>query len=92
MAAHAVRSAETRLRAAAAQLVRGAAPAITPPAITPVEAVRAPNYQPLHVAMESTLLADRTVNLKKAELDLRAGIALFRATDRMTRRTLDIVT
>lgn|GEM_PF-4532228 len=86
MAAHAVRSAETRLRAAAAQLVRGE------PAITPVEAVSAPSYQPLHVAMENTLLADRTVNLKKAELDLRAGVALFRAADRMTRRTLDIVT
>ncbi len=91
IAAAAVRSAETRVSAAAAQVVQMTS---TPPSapVAPVIATQPSSYQTVHVAMPAADLVGEIVNLKQAELGFQAGVAVFKAADRMTRRTLDILT
>lgn len=90
IAAPAIRTAGNRVSAAANQIVRAASAPSVP--VEPVDASQPASYHRVHVAMASADLLEGMVDLKQAELGLREGIAVFKAADRMTRRTLDIVT
>jgi hypothetical protein len=90
IAAAAIRTAGNRVSAAANQIVRAASAPSAP--VEPVGGLQPASYHRVHVAMASADLLEGMVDLKQAELGFREGIAVFKAADRMTRRTLDIVT
>jgi flagellar basal body rod protein FlgC len=90
IAAAAIRTAGNRVSAAANQIVRAASAPSAP--VEPVDGLQPASYHRVHVAMASADLLEGMVDLKQAELGFREGIAVFKAADRMTRRTLDIVT
>lgn len=91
VAAAAIRTAENRVSAAAAQILHAASTPSTAP-LPPVEGTLPPSYQTLHPAMPTAELAEGLVDLKRSELAFREGIALAKAADEMTRQTLDILT
>lgn len=90
IAATALRTAGNRVSAAASRIVRASAAPSDP--VAPVEAAQPGSYHGVYVAMASADLVEGMANLKQAELGFREGIAVFKAADRMTRRTLDILT
>jgi hypothetical protein len=87
IAAAAIRAAGNRVSAAANRIVR--ASAAPPVPVAPVDAAQPATYHGIHVAMASADLVEGMADLKQAELGFREGIDVFRAADRMTRRTLD---
>lgn len=90
IAAAAMRAAENQMSATAERIVQiNATPSTAP--IVPVEPSQPTGYQTVHVAMPTADLAQEMANLKQAELGFRAGVAVFKAANRMTRRTLDIL-
>ncbi len=90
IAAAGMRAAENQMSATAERIVQlNAVPPATP--IPPVEASQPAGYQTAHGAMPTADLAEEIVHLKQAELGFRANVASFRAANRMTRRTLDIL-
>ncbi len=91
VAASAMRTAENQVSATAERIVRLASVSTSAP-VAPVEAAQSAGYQAVHVAMPTAELAEEMANLKQAELGFRAGIAAFRAADRMTQSALDILT
>jgi flagellar basal body rod protein FlgC len=90
VAASAIRTAGNRVSSAASQIVRASAAPSVP--VAPVDASQPASYNRVHVAMASADLVEGMVDLKQAELGFREGIAVFKAADRMTKRTLDILT
>lgn len=91
VAAAAMRSAENRVSASAAEIIQATSSPPSAP-VSPVASVLAPAYQNVHLAMSTADLVEGMVNLKQAELGFRESVAVFRAADAMTRRTLDILT
>ncbi|HEY4124048.1 MAG TPA: hypothetical protein VGM36_05505 [Rhizomicrobium sp.] len=91
MAASAMRSAANSVSATAGRIVRMTAQPTTAP-VAPVTATQPPSLQPFHVAMPSADLAEELVNLKQGEMGFRAATVAFKAVNRTTKRTLDILT
>lgn len=90
IAAASLRTAGNRVSTAANQIVRASAAPSVP--VAPVDASQPATYHGVHVAMASADLVEGMADLKQAELGFREGIAVFKAADRMTKRTLDILT
>ncbi len=90
IAAGAMRAAENQMSATAGRIIRLTTVAPAAP-VAPVEATQPGGYQPAHGAMPTRGLAEEIVNLKQAELGFRAGAAVFKAANRMTKRTLDLL-
>ena len=90
IAAAAMRTAGNRVSAAANQIVRASSAPSVP--VAPVDPSQPGSYHGVHVAMASADLVEGMVDLKQAELGFREGLTVFRAADRMTKRTLDILT
>lgn len=85
-----LRAAENQMSATAGRIVR--LTSVSPTTrVTPVEASQPAGYQTMHAAMPTSDLAQEMVNLKQEELGFRASVAAFKAADRMTKRTLDIL-
>jgi len=81
IATSAMRTAENRVNAAAQQIVRSASTSAT--------GAQPPTAQATAPAAD---LVEGITDLKQSELAFREGITVFKAADRMTRRTLDILT
>jgi flagellar basal body rod protein FlgC len=90
VAAAAIRTAGNRVSMAANQIMRAGAASSVP--VAPVDPSQSGSYHGVHIAMPTADLVEGMADLKQAELGFRAGIAAFKAADRMTRRTLDILT
>ena len=91
IAATAMRTAENRVTAAAQQVVYATS---SPPAapIAPASGSQGSTYHGVHVAVPTADLVQGMVDLKQSEQAFREGVAIFKAADEMTRRTLDILT
>jgi flagellar basal body rod protein FlgC len=90
IAASAMRSAENRMTGTAARIVRLASTQPAAP-IAPTLPAQPPARGTPSVVMPTADLVEEMTDLNQAELGLTAGIAAFRAADRMTRQTLDIL-
>lgn len=87
LAVTAIRAAENRVSAAATKILRTATVQVSPSGHS-----QSPGERPGRPALPAAQLFEALSDLKQAELGFREAIVAIRAADRVTRRTLDILT